>query len=65
MIKSKIWIKKRIRINKLEYGAISIVFDMFKWKRLLDSFAQPISILDMTTKITNSGVKDIIKRVLP
>ena len=38
---------------------------MLEGKRFLNSFTQPISIFDMTAKITNSRVENIIKSVFP
>jgi len=44
--------------------AISIIFYMFKQKWFFYSFAKSVSILNMTTVIAYSRVKNITQRIL-
>ena len=66
LIISKWFFCKRIRISqfKVYYFEVSIVFDMLKCVRLFDGLTKPIPILYMTSKITNSWIKDVVEGVL-
>jgi hypothetical protein len=41
----------------------SVIFDVLKGKGLFDSFAEPVSILDMASVIANSGVENVVKGI--